>query len=230
MNKKLILMIILSIILLAACKSKPVEADKNPEVNNPIENATTPEKDDAADKEIDKDNHSEAGKDEEAEEEKEEEDEKLVTHENNPLLKDALAGKLDTVEFPIGTATEEITNAWGIDNNYDYFMGGLYFIYEEKGVVFFTSAYDVGDEIQHGEVVAIEVFGDGAKAFGIEIGKTFNEIRAKLGESTYLLTPEENEANEFFHGSWVLRYQVGNYNISFVAEEETGIISRIHFR
>ncbi len=229
MKKKIALVIIISIFMLTACKNKPVEADenKNIEVNKPIENSIELEKDDA-DKEIDKDNHIEAGNYEEAEEEKE--DESLVTHENNPLLKEALAGRLDTVKFAIGTATEEIANAWGIDNNYDYFMGGLYFIYEERGVVFFTSAYDVADGIQHGEVVAIGAFGDGATAFGVKIGMTFKEIRANLGEPTYLLAPEETEGDELFYDSWVMMYQVGDYRLSFTAEEESGPINGIYIR
>lgn len=153
----------------------------------------------------------------------------LITHEDNPLLELAIQGRTDGIEFKINDSTDEIIEKWGFPDLYDYFMGGLYFSFDDQNVLFFTDAeLDNNDEIVHGNIKCIGVFKNNKEIFNVRIGMTFEEIIAILGEPTYVNTLEQNEESELLHGNWTIVYDVGDYDIEFVSKTENGPVDTVY--
>lgn len=229
MRKKLIILfIILNLLTMTACSrnvSKDDENDKTAQ-NETIkqnENIDQPSNDDSIEEEPVEDDLDTDEDNYEADE-----DVNLITHEDNPLLELARKGRIDSIEFGIGSSTEEIIEEWGLPDDYDYFMGGLYFKYDDKNVLFFTSAAKENDEIIHGEVKCMGSFEENKEVFNVKIGMTFDEIIAILGEPTYIGTPEEHEDSELLYGTWAIVYDTEEYEIDFVTRIENGPVDTVY--
>jgi len=145
-----------------------------------------------------------------------------AAYEDNPLLELARQGRVDGIEFGIGDKTKDIVEKWGKPDRKEWFLGGLYYRYDDKNVVFFTNEGSVGqdgNEIVNGDVVDIGIFGEDREVYNVRLGMTIEEITAILGEPTYTMTPEYNEDSELFYG-WTYKYDVGEYIVYFQADTE----------
>lgn len=205
-------MIIVSVLLFSACTRQVPEPVDN---NNTIENEETTVPNTG---------------NEDTEEQEDIENQNDATHENNPALKLAWEGKVDGLDFQIGSLGSEIVEAWGMPDQYDYFLGGLYLQYEEQEIVFFTNGYIIDDEVDYGEVVIIGIFGHDKEIYNVKIGMTFKEIEAILGEPTSRNTPDENSDNELHHGMWTITYKSEKYTLVFQGSEENGPVSGANLR
>jgi len=228
MSKKIIIIsLILSTLALSAC-SKNVS--NNEDIPATVENEVIQNEDNLEPSNediIDIDPaESEFDNDEENDEVAEEID--LNTHEDNPLLDLARQGKVDGIEFKINDSTDEVIEKWGIPDVYDYFMGGVFFNYEDKNVLFLTDAELNGDEIIAGRIKCIGIFEENKEIYNVRIGMTFEEVIAILGEPTYMNTLEQNEGSELLAGSWSMVYDVGEYDIEFVSSIEKGPVDVVY--
>lgn len=149
-------------------------------------------------------------------------DEETSPSKDFPLLELANEGKIDGIEFGIGTSTEKLIEEWGLPDEYDYFLGGLYFSYPDKDVIFFTGASKINEEIIHDEVKAIAVKGDNKPVYNVKIGMTFEEIISVLGEPSRITSIEENEISELFYGDWTIEYDLEDYRVVFASKTEDG--------
>ncbi|SCG82765.1 hypothetical protein DW1_1192 [Proteiniborus sp. DW1] len=228
MSKKVIVIsLILSILALTACnnnvskntdsldtaKSEVIQHEDNIEPSN----KDIPETDPAEGENINNEDDNEAVDDIE-----------LNTHEDNPLLELARQGKVDGIEFNINTSTDEVIEKWGLPDVYDYFMGGLYFSYDDRNIIFFTDAVLSNDEIMPGNIKCIGVLEENKELYNVRVGMTFEEIIAILGEPTYLNTAEQNEESELLSGNWTIVYDVGEYDIEFVSSTENGPVDIVY--
>lgn len=228
MSKKIVIIsLILSILALTGCSNN---VSKNEDILDTVENEVTQHEDniepinediietDPAESELDNDeDYKEAV-----------EDIDLNTHEDNPLLELARQGKVDGIEFKINTSTDEVIEKWGLPDDYDYFMGGLYFSYEDENILFFTDAELNNEEIIPGNIKCIGVLEENKEIFNVRIGMTFEEIIAVLGEPTYMNTLEQNEGSELLAGSCTIVYDVGEYDIEFVSNTEKGSVDIVY--
>lgn len=153
---------------------------------------------------------------------------KLDTNQINPLLNLAYEGKVDGIEFGLGTNSSEIVEKWGMPDEYDYFAGGVYLAYVGKDVVFFTDGYMIANEINHGNVKWIWIGKDNREIYNIKIGMTFNEIIEVLGEPDFIRNPQENENSEFYYEKWTIIYNVGEYSLVFLTNEEEGPVVSVY--
>ncbi len=153
-----------------------------------------------------------------------------VTHENNPLLELARQGKVDGIEFGIGDKAKDIVARWGEPDRKEYFLGGKYYKYDDKNIVFFTNEGSVGEdgnEIDNGDVVIIGISGENRDVYNVCLGMTIDEIIAVLGEPTVTCAPEENEDSELLSG-WTFEYDVGKYTVCFEADTENSPVNTLY--
>ncbi|WIV12753.1 DUF4309 domain-containing protein [Proteiniborus sp. MB09-C3] len=230
MGKKIIMIfIVLGLLTITACDRNAYKKDDNKkEVENEINKQNEDEAKSSNDDKIDGDHE---GKNPDADEDDNETsgDVTLITHENNPLLELALQGKVDGIDFGIGASTDKIIEEWGLPDEYDYFLGGLYFRYDDKNILFLTDAEKDDEEIIHGEVKCIGIFEENKEVFNVKIGMTFDEIISILGEPTYVNTFEQNEESELLAGSWTIVYDTGEYEIVFASNAEKGPVDVVYF-
>ncbi len=229
MSKKIIMIsLILSILALTACNSNvPKKGDSVDAVDNEViqqeDNIESSDNNETETDPVEEAFDTDEGDGEPME------DIDIITHEDNPLLELARQGKVDGIEFRVNSSTDEIIEAWGLPDEYDYFMGGLYFRYDDRDVLFFTDAEINGDEIVPGNIKCIGIFEENKELFNVKIGMTFKEIVAVLGEPTYIYTLEQNEESELLAGSWTIIYDVGDYEIEFVSKTENGPVDTVYF-
>lgn len=159
-----------------------------------------------------------------------EEPDERTPHENNPLLELARQGKVDGIEFGIGAKTKDIVDKWGRPDDSAYFLGGLYYSYDDKDIVFFTNEGSIGEdgnEIVNGDVVIIGITGKDRSAYNVRLGMTIIEIITVLGEPTYTDTPEDNIDSELFSG-WTFIYDVGVYSVCFAADTKDSPVTSLY--
>jgi len=230
MKKLIIVSVLLNLLVITACDSKVFlkENNKNTEANEVIirheddvqsSNDEKNEKD-HDDKNLSKDNDNNGEK----------EDIKIITHENNPLLELASQGRINNIQFVIGSPTDKIIEEWGLPDEYDYFLGGLYFIYDNGNIIFFTGAESINGEILHDEVKVIGIFEENKEIFNVRIGMSIDEIIEVLGNPTHVNTPEQNEESELLHGDWIIVYDTGKHEVIFASNTEKGPVYVAYLR
>lgn len=227
-----ILFIILSLIILTACSKESL-------LDNKVEENQTEEHTENETVETNEDESSNNDTDEESIDEEvlnidevenfeENEDIILITHENNPFLELATQGRIDNIEFGIGSQTDKIVEEWGQPDENDYFLGGLFFKYDNENVVFFTDAYSDNGETIHGQVKCIGFYDMNQEIYGVKLGMTFDEIISVLGKPTYVSTSEQNEESELLYGSWSITYDTGDHTVDFVSYTEEGPVETVY--
>ena len=153
-------------------------------------------------------------------------------NENNKLStaipESAFQGKIEGLEFGIGDLTEQIIALWGMPDKYDYYLDGLYLKYTDRNVIYFTSAVFKEDQIEHGKVVNIAVFGQENSYFGVKIGTKFKDMEEILGKPSAFFSDQDHEDNELFKDSWVAYYDAGDYEIAFRSSHEDGPIQDVY--
>lgn len=150
------------------------------------------------------------------------------THKNNPLLELACQGKIGNIDIGVGDSTDIIIEKWGFADESEYFMGGLYFKYDDKKTIFFTGAEINNGEIIHDKVKCVGVFEQNKEVFNVRIGMDFKEIISVLGVPTYENTPKQNEESELLEGAWTIIYDIGEYEIKFAAKHENGPVDVVY--
>ncbi|MDR7856779.1 DUF4309 domain-containing protein [Tissierella sp.] len=145
-----------------------------------------------------------------------------VTHEKNLLLELAYEGIMDGIDIAVGDSTDMIIEKWGIADESEYFMGGLYFKYDDKKTIFFTGAEIDKGEIIHDKVKCIGVFEENKEVFNVRLGMDFKQIISVLGIPTHENTPKQNEVSELLEGAWTIIYDTGEYEIVFASNQENG--------
>lgn len=200
------LAVIISVFIFSACESHVSEFEGNKNVKN---------------SNIQPSNETKVYNDNNMEEEVEEITE-YITHENNPLLKLACEGKVDGIDFGIGSYSGEIVEKWGMPDRCDNYMGGAYLAYDDKDVTFLTNTPMYDGKMEYADVVWIVIWGDSREIYNVRIGMTFEEIEEVLGRPSSKETPYENEESELYGGKWTITYDTGKYLLEFVADEENG--------
>lgn len=227
-KKTIMLFMILGLLAITACNRNVY---KNEDNEKAIENEITTQHEDEVqsndDNKVEED-YDEQNLDTDEGDSEASKDVTLITHEKNPLLESARQGKIDGIDFGIGSSTDKVIEKWGLPDEYDYFLGGLYFRYDDKKVLFFTSAEKDNEEIIHGEIMCIGVFEENKEIFNVKIGMTFDEIIAVLGEPTYENTLEQNEESELLAGTWTIVYDTGKCKIEFVSSTERGPVDSVY--
>ncbi|WP_202709004.1 DUF4309 domain-containing protein [Sporosalibacterium faouarense] len=145
--------------------------------------------------------------------------EKPLNHEDNPLFKQVKEGKLEGIEFGIGTYSRDIVEKWGMPDRYDNFMGGLYLAYDDKGVVFSTYTSLNDGKIEYADVMWIGIYGDDKEICNVKLGMNFKEIISVLGEPSYQRNSTQNEAMELYDGECTIEYETDKYILVFVANK-----------
>ena len=227
-NSLIFLAIIISVFIFSACKSDISESEDNKSVvneNNNIQNdnetkanqINTLEKEDNEEQYNSENSNNEMGKTAE-----------YISHENNPLLKLAYEGKIDGIDFGIGSYSGDIVKKWGIPDRYDNFMGGLYLAYDDKDVVFSTNTFMDDGQITYADVIWIGFWGENREIFNVRIGMTFEEIEEVLGRSSSKETPYENQDSELYCENWTITYDIGCYLLKFITEEVDGPVDVVY--
>lgn len=147
----------------------------------------------------------------------------VINH--NEYLSLAYEGKMDGIEFGVGDKGKDVIEQWGDPLDIDYFLGGLYMMYED--VTFFTNGYRKGDDTyDYGEVVIIYYGGENT-TYNVKVGMVFEEIEEKLGEPSHISMFDENEYSELHGENWVAVYKTGEYFVSFQFPNENMPIEAI---
>lgn len=123
--------------------------------------------------------------------------------------------------FPLKTPVKDVVAKWGEYNSSDYLLGGLYYKYDEKGVIFFSNGYTTDGGVELGDVLGI-AFSDNATFLNVSMGTAFDEVVKVLGEPTTLVSPESNQDSELYGGGWTLNYETENYvlTLSSIGDEK----------
>ncbi len=116
--------------------------------------------------------------------------------------------------FAIGTQMIEVVESWGEYNSYDYLLGGLYYMYDDKYTLFFSNGYTTDKGVELGEIIGVAFFEE-SDFLGISIGMAFEEIQSTLGEPKQTASPEENENSELYGGGWTMTYETDLYQVVF---------------
>lgn len=151
-----------------------------------------------------------------------------ITHDENPLLELARQGKVDGIDIAVGDSTDMIIEKLGSADESEYFMGGLYFKYNDKKTVFFTGAEVDKGEIIHDKVKCIGVFEENKEVFNVRLGMDFKEIISVLGMPTYENTPKQSEESELLQGAWTIVYDTGDYKIVFASNSENAPVGVVY--
>jgi len=138
--------------------------------------------------------------------------EEKPTEENLPQEHDFFEllreGRVENIEFGIGTKTETIISKWGKADMEDYFLGGTFLTY--GNITFFTDATDYTGK------VAVIGISENTNVFSAKVGMTFNEIKKILGAPAAEI--KSGTEDELYGGDWCLVYESGEYKVSFMAK------------
>ena len=130
-------------------------------------------------------------------------------------------GRVEGIGVGAGDSTEKVISELGPADELDYYLGGLYLMYHDLDLVFFTSAQgQFGEITEHGEVVVIGISSENQDLYGVRLGMTFEQIIEVLGQPTTIVSAEENENSELLFDGWSLEYKVGDYTLCFQADSE----------
>ncbi len=147
-------------------------------------------------------------------------DEKDEEEENNPALELLYSGKMEGVEFGIGTNSNKIMEQWGEPDYKENFMGGLLLSYDD--VYFFTDGYILDDSITDGEVTGIYYTGD-ETVYGVHIGMPLEQVEEILGDPNNTYTSHYSELRA--DNNIILNYMAGEYKVDFESDESEMIQS-----
>ncbi|HZK34767.1 MAG TPA: DUF4309 domain-containing protein [Bacillota bacterium] len=226
MKKKFIYaMLVIGLLLLSSCSlidknfrnEQPSPTPKTDESSKASEEYPEQEQTQEPERTLDEEPSTEAAADETA-----------PADEHDSHLELVRQGRVDGISFGLGDSTEFIIDGWGEPDESEYYMGGLYLLYDDEGVVFFTSADgEYGQISSHGEIVFIGITKENKEVYGVRIGMTFDEIIEVLGEPEEKRTAEQNESSELLFG-WTIDYIVGEYTVSFQADTGDGQVDVVY--
>lgn len=122
-------------------------------------------------------------------------------------------GRINGVEFGIGSKTRDIVEAWGPPDYYEGFQAGLYLQY--GNIIFFTNSWDLDDE----GYVSVIGLGENINTYGARVGMSCSEIKAILGQPAWEGYTGMGELGSGYENEdWVLYYQAGSKCITYLAD------------
>lgn len=129
--------------------------------------------------------------------------------------------------FGLETPVKDVVEQWGEYSSYDYLLGGLYYKYDEKGVIFFSNGYTTDNGVELGNVLGVAYF-DNATFLNVSMGTAFDEVIKVLGEPTSLVSPESNQDSELYGGGWTLNYETENYVLTLSSIGDEKVVDGIY--
>lgn len=106
-------------------------------------------------------------------------------------------GRVEGIGVGAGDSTEKVISELGPADELDYYLGGLYLMYHDLDLVFFTSAQgQFGEITEHGEVVVIGISSENQDLYGVRLGMTFEQIIEVLGQPTTIVSAEEADSED----------------------------------
>lgn len=123
---------------------------------------------------------------------------------NNEIFKSASQGKINGIEFGIGTRFEEIIKTWGEPEEKGNYEGSNYLIYDD-----ITFMADENSEV----VSRIAISGE-REVYGVKIGMKPSEIKKILGEPKYESIYEDTDIQQRS-----IVYENGEYRVMFCSDD-----------
>lgn len=121
------------------------------------------------------------------------------------LLKPASEGKMDGVEFKIGSSYKEITDMLGNPKNKSTFNGGEVLTYGDASYIITPDT----------KVVVGIMVKNGKTLYGVKVGMKTSDIKKVLGNPDF-------EGEDEMEGMWNLSYKAGDNTVLFTAVEKDG--------
>ncbi|WP_242975254.1 DUF4309 domain-containing protein [Anaerovirgula multivorans] len=140
----------------------------------------------------------------------------------NPALELLYTGKMDGIEFGIGTNSTEIIEKWGEPDYKDNYMGGLLLSYDKT--YFLTDGIIIDDSISYGTVGGIYYTGE-ATIYGIHIGMLLREVEEILGKPNHTYISDNSEL--YFDNNLIVKYKAGAHTVIFEIENGSETVQSI---
>lgn len=147
-----------------------------------------------------------------------------IEEKNTKALDDAIEKALP---FALGTPIKKVVASWGEYDSFDYLLGGLYYKYDEKDVLFFSNGFKSDKGIEYGEVLGIAFF-ETATFLDIATGSSFDEVIKVMGEPTSTVSPENNQDSELYGGGWTLNYESKKYIVTFSSIGDEKVVDSMY--
>lgn len=147
-----------------------------------------------------------------------------IEEKNTKALDDAVEKALP---FALGTPVKDVMASWGEYDSFDYLLGGLYYKYDEKDVLFFSNGFKSDKGIEYGEVLGIAFF-ETATFLDIATGTSFDEVIKVMGKPTSTVSPENNQDSELYGGGWTLNYESKKYMVTFSSIGDEKVVDSMY--
>lgn len=130
-----------------------------------------------------------------------------------PSLELLYQGKMDGINFALGTDSNTIITQWGVPNQNVEFMGSILLAYND--IYFFT---------YKNKIVGIYYNGK-ETVYGVKIGSSLDKVADLLGKPNNTFTSQYNEL--YVDDNLILVYKAGEYSVNFEIDPKSETVSSI---